>query len=364
MAVISGWDRAVSFADGFVARLTDVHGVDSIGGETSASAILGKRSALTGMYPQAPFSAGGSCRFLPTGDGWIAVNLPRPDDLDLLPAWLGIPSDPASKTVPWDEIAGLVQTEDRWSLVRGAQELGLAVAAVPDVPDDVDEQLAERMMAAGDRVFLSSAEGTATVDATPPAELVVADLSSLRAGPLCARILGDAGAKVIKVESNSRRDGARRGNADFYEWLHRGQDECSFDFGTQSGRNGLMALLRTADVIIEGSRPRALERLGIEPTEIIAARPGMVWLSITAYGRTGPWRNWSGFGDDAAAAGGLVDHDHAEPGFVGDAVADPLTGIVAASAVLDAVAEGGGVHIDIALREVARSAARIDAVSR
>ena len=364
MAVVSGWDRAVSFADGFVARLADIHGIDSIGGETSASAILGKRAALTGLQSQASFSAGGSCRFLPVVDGWIAVNLPRPDDLDLLPAWLGTPSNPASKTVPWDEIAGSVQTRDRWSLVRGAQELGLAVAAVPDAPDDVDEQLAERKMAAGDRLFLASAEGTATADATAPPELVVVDLSSLWAGPLCARILGDAGAKVIKVESNSRPDGARLGNADFYEWLHRGQDECSFDFGTQSGRDGLMALLRTADVIIEGSRPRALERLGIEPTEVIATRPGMVWLSITAYGRTGPWRNWSGFGDDAAAAGGLVDHADGEPGFVGDAIADPLTGLVAASAVLDAVAEGGGVRIDVALREVARGAARIEAVPR
>jgi hypothetical protein len=364
MAVTNGWDRAVSFADDFVKRLADVHGLDSIGGETSAAAIVAKRSAFTGLHPEGFVSAGGSCRFLSAVDGWIVVNLPRPDDLDLLPAWLGIAQDSESLDVPWDEIARSVAMRDRWDLVRGAQELGLAVAVVPDSHDDADAQLAEREMAVGDRAFLSTAEGAKHANAKSISELLVVDLSSLWAGPLCARILGDAGATVVKVESTSRRDGARLGNADFYEWLHRGQDECSFDFGTQAGRDELVALLHAADVIIEGSRPRALERFGIEPAEIVAAGSGVVWLSITAYGRTGPWRNWSGFGDDAAAAGGLVDRVAGRPEFVGDAIADPLAGLVAASAVLDSIAGGGGICIDVALREVARCAAGIDAVSR
>jgi chorismate synthase len=65
-----------------------------------------------------------------------------------------------------------------------------------------------------------------------------------------------------------------------------------------------------------------------------------------------------GFGDDAAVAGGLVDlNASGVPSFVGDAVADPLTGLLAAAIVADAVGHGGGVTIDVALREVARSAA-------
>jgi hypothetical protein len=64
MAVSNGWDRAVSFADDFVKRLADVHGLDSIGGETSAAAIVAKRSAFTGLHPEGFVSAGGSCRFL------------------------------------------------------------------------------------------------------------------------------------------------------------------------------------------------------------------------------------------------------------------------------------------------------------
>ena len=88
-----------------------------------------------------------------------------------------------------------------------------------------------------------------------------------------------------------------------------------------------------------------------------AAHPGQVWASITAYGRTGPWSDRIGFGDDAAAAGGLVVRDAEGPLFCADAVADPLAGLCAAAGVLDAVAAGGGLLVDVALREVARAAA-------
>jgi crotonobetainyl-CoA:carnitine CoA-transferase CaiB-like acyl-CoA transferase len=186
----------------------------------------------------------------------------------------------------------------------------------------------------------------------------VVDLSSLWAGPLCSRILTEAGAKVVKVESSTRPDASRDGDGAFFDWLHAGQEFASLPLEEPSGVADLVALLEQADVVIEGSRPRALDRLGIVPAEIVARRPGTVWLSITAYGRCGPWRDWAGFGDDAAVAGGLVDLDAAGvPSFVGDAVADPLTGLLAAAIVTDAVGRGGGVTIDVALREVARSAA-------
>ena len=91
---------------------------------------------------------------------------------------------------------------------------------------------------------------------------------------------------------------------------------------------------------------------------MLAERPGKVWLSITAYGRTGPWCNRVGFGDDTAAAAGLLEGlDVDAPRFVGDAVADPLTGVLGAALITDAIAAGGGVLIDLALREVARAVA-------
>jgi crotonobetainyl-CoA:carnitine CoA-transferase CaiB-like acyl-CoA transferase len=179
---------------------------------------------------------------------------------------------------------------------------------------------------------------------------VVADLSTMWAGPLCAHLLGLAGADVIKVESPSRRDGARSGDRRFFDWLHAGHRSLAVDFRTESGRAELAALLGVADIVIESSRPRALANLGLAP-EAIRHPDGQVWLSITGYGRGQPDR--VAFGDDAAVAGGLVGWDGCEPVFCADAIADPLTGVCGALAVARSVAAGGGHLIDLSMRATA-----------
>ena len=84
-----------------------------------------------------------------------------------------------------------------------------------------------------------------------------------------------------------------------------------------------------------------------------AAAGPRVWLSITGYGRTAPGRDRVAFGDDAAAAGGMVAWDQAGPCFLADAVADPCAGLVGAAAVLRALASGGRWLIDVSMRDVA-----------
>ena len=186
-----------------------------------------------------------------------------------------------------------------------------------------------------------------------PDRLLVVDLSALWAGPLCAHLLGGAGARVVKVESPDRPDGARAGNRPFYDWLHGGHEAVAVDFRSPE----FAALLRRADVVIEASRPRALRQLGIVAEEVVAAT-GAVWVSITGYGRDDPEPGRVGFGDDAAVAGGLVAWDHAgEPVFCADAIADPLTGLCAASAVVAALADGGGRLLDVAMARVAADVA-------
>jgi crotonobetainyl-CoA:carnitine CoA-transferase CaiB-like acyl-CoA transferase len=259
-----------------------------------------------------------------------------------------------SDDVPWVAIAQALSLRSASEVVLLGQELGLAISPMPD---GEDEQLRDRGTTNPARPWIQRRVGTRQRDISLNGARVV-DLSSLWAGPLCSRILTEAGAKVVKVESSTRPDASRDGDSAFFDWLHAGQEFASLPLEEPSGVADLVALLEQADVVIEGSRPRALDRLGIIPAEIVAKRPGTVWLSITAYGRCGPWRDWVGFGDDAAVAGGLVDlNASGVPSFVGDAVADPLTGLLAAAIVADAVGHGGGVTIDVALREVARSAA-------
>ncbi len=213
---------------------------------------------------------------------------------------------------------------------------------------------------------------------------VVVDLSSMWAGPLCARLLGLAGADVIKVETASRPDGSRAGERRFFDWLHAGHRSVVLDFRSEAGRRALAALLAAADVVIEASRPRGLAQLGLAP-EMIPHRAGQVWLSITGYGRgdgDGTWAERVAFGDDAAVAGGLVGWAGdgwagdgwagdgwadggwrvGEPVFCADAVADPLTGLCGALAVARSVAGGGGQLIDLAMRDVAAGFAAAPAV--
>jgi crotonobetainyl-CoA:carnitine CoA-transferase CaiB-like acyl-CoA transferase len=307
-------------------------------------------------------SANRSCRLLRCADGLVAVNLPRPDDLELLPAWLSgeLPSDAnlEGTAVPWAAIASTVADRTSEAVVDAAQELGLAVAKVPEsAAGHVDVQLVARGTFDASRPFVRTSVGGSGTDRTMSGVRVV-DLSSLWAGPLCSRLLAEAGADVIKVESTTRPDGTRFGDPELFERLHSGKRFAKVPFGPGESGAALRELIAEADVVIEGSRPRALDRLGIDPLALLAERPGKVWLSITAHGRTGPWRNRVGFGDDAAAAAGLLDSNSAgEPRFVGDAIADPLTGVLGATLITDAVAHGGGVMIDLALREVARSVA-------
>jgi crotonobetainyl-CoA:carnitine CoA-transferase CaiB-like acyl-CoA transferase len=178
--------------------------------------------------------------------------------------------------------------------------------------------------------------------------LLVVDFSALWAGPLCASLLGLAGARVVKVETPSRPDGARHGNASFYRLLHGGHRSVVLDPGSTAGRSALARLVGAADVVIEASRPRALAAWGLDAAAAVAA--GTTWISLTAAGRGS---DQVGFGDDVAASAGLVaTDDDGTPLFCGDALADPLAGLTAAALALTAPEDGAGVLWDVAMADV------------
>ncbi len=185
------------------------------------------------------------------------------------------------------------------------------------------------------------------------ADLMVVDLSSLWAGPLVGHLLLRAGARVVKVESTTRPDGARRGSPRFFRHLNGGKESVALDFASTSGRRQLDRLVARADVVITGSRPRALDQLGLDLEDRVRRGPTRLWLSITGYGAQGPSGGRVAFGDDAAVAGGLVAWDGDGPCFCGDAVADPTTGLASAVAVLTALAEGGAWVLDASMADIA-----------
>lgn len=299
--------------------------------------VLTQRASFFSLGEPGEWSANRTCRMVRALDGWIAVNLPRESDFDLMPAWVACASD----AEPWPAILRAADAGYAADLVEDAQRLGLAVARVGSVATAVAEAPLRRM-AAG-----------ATLSRRRPRVL---DLSSLWAGPLCGALLAEAGAEVIKVESVGRPDGARDTPA-FFARLNTAKASLTLDFSSLRDVARLAAEIAAADVVITSARPRAFAALGLEPETLFAANPALIWVAVTGYGWTGADRNRVGFGDDAAAAGGLVRWTADGPQFMGDALADPLTGLAAAAGALRALELGGGLLVDAALARIAAGVA-------
>lgn len=306
-----------------------------------APALLGERAAIAGQSRRGSTSVGGTCHLLRCANGWIAVNLARPEDVALLPAWLE--EGPVEHDVR-AFVATRVRHRETEDNVARARSLGLPVAPVASSG------------VTGNASWLRVAvRGDTRADSGGAPPLVI-DLSALWAGPLCTHLLALAGARVIKVESSSRPDGARRGPARFFDLMNGDKKSVALDLSTNDGVRILRALVERADIVVESSRPRALRQLGIVAEDIVSGRPGRVWVAITGYGRETPMEDWVAFGDDAAASAGLVVWPEAtggEPAFCGDAVADPLTGMHAALAALAHWHRGEGALLDVSLQRVA-----------
>ena len=305
---------------------------DRMGVAVGAAGLLTGRAALLGLARGGRVSAGGATRLLAARDGWCAITLSRPDDVAAVPALLRADDVPAD---PWPALRDWAATRDVSTIVEGAALLDLPAAGLGEVT-----ATPPRVRALGPRASNRPWPG-----------LLVADLSSMWAGPLCGQLLARAGATVVKVESPRRRDGTRHGDRAFFDWINGEKLSYCVDFDAQAEE--LRELLAVADVVIEGSRPAALARRGLGPDDV-APRAGRIWLRINGYEDPG-----AAFGDDAAVAGGLVGTSPLGPVFCGDAIADPLTGLEATRAVADSLGRGGGELIHVSMAGVAATYAAL-----
>lgn len=314
---------------------------NSLDSEFDAYRLLGERAAISGLTPGGEQSSGRAAHLCKTLDGWLVLNLARDCDYDLIPAWL------EASVHDLAQIKTAVASRFSEGLVARGREMGLAVS-----------HLEERSLIRQVPSWVCG-HRYARPHSPPRSTPLVLDLSSLWAGPLCGQMLRQCGARVIKLESQERPDGARRGSPGFYQILNSEKESVALDLRTAEGRGYLDNLLARADIIIEGSRPRALEQMGFQAAGYVRAGRGKVWLSITGYGRGPLSRNWIGFGDDAAAAAGLSTAVGEPPVFCADAVADPLTGMHAAVAAMDSWMRGGGELLDVSLFSVAAHVAKL-----
>ena len=209
------------------------------------------RTARVG--PAGRISAGGSTRLLATRDGWCALTLSRADDIETVPALLELTEQPAD---PWAALTAAAADRGAAEFVARARLLDLPAAVLGEV-----RPAPPRFVPSGHRARRHVSE------------LLVADLSSMWAGPLCGHLLAAAGATVVKVEGRSRPDGTRQGDPRFFDWMNSSKLSYATDFRDDD----LRQLLEVADVVIEGSRPAALARRGLGPEQVRGSpRPGVV----------------------------------------------------------------------------------------
>lgn len=192
----------------------------------------------------------------------------------------------------------------------------------------------------------------------------VLDLATLFAGPLAATLLGDFGADVVKVEHPERPDPSRGhgpskdGVGLWWKLLGRNKRTITLNLSTPGGRDTLLQLAATADVIIENFRPGTLEKWDLGWEELSSANPRLVLTRVTAFGQFGPYAHRPGFGTLAEAMSGfaaITGEPDAPPTLPPFGLADSIAGLATAYAVMTALTArdrtGEGQVVDMAIIE-------------
>jgi crotonobetainyl-CoA:carnitine CoA-transferase CaiB-like acyl-CoA transferase len=200
----------------------------------------------------------------------------------------------------------------------------------------------------------------------PLAGMKVIELAHIMAGPVCGLMLADMGASVIKVEKYPGGDDSRRflppaieGESAAFMMMNRNKRGIALDLKTEAGKEVLRRLLADADAVIENYRAGTMERLGFGYETLRKSNPGLIYCSLSGFGRTGPYAERGGFDLIAQGMSGLMSITGEGPGRppvkCGAPVTDITAGILAAMGILAAYTHrlktGEGQAIDTSLFE-------------
>jgi crotonobetainyl-CoA:carnitine CoA-transferase CaiB-like acyl-CoA transferase len=198
---------------------------------------------------------------------------------------------------------------------------------------------------------------------SPLSGLTVVDLTRVLSGPYCTMILGDLGARVIKIEQPGRGDDTRHwgppfvaGESAYFLSVNRGKESLTLDLKHPAARPIVDALLDRADVLVENFRPGTTARLGLSYAEVHARWPRLVYCSISGFGQAGPRREEAGYDAVIQAEGGLMSITGAADGppfRLGVAISDIVSGMFAAQGITAALLARErtrlGQHVDVGM---------------
>ena len=315
------------------------------------------RFTIAGVAPEVWDKLAGlyACR-----SGWVRLHTNFAHHRDGVLRLLGLPTGPGT------ERPAVAAALARWDAVEfedAATRAGLVVAALRSF-DEWDAHPQSVAIAAQNLVAIDRIGDAAPLrlpalpqDSRPLAGVRVLELTRVLAGPFCGRTLAAYGADVLLVNSPNLP------NIDAIADTSRGKLSAHADLRTDAGRDALRGVLREAEVFVQGYRPGALAALGFAPEAVAAARPGIVMVSLSAYGETGPWAGKRGFDSlvqtatgfnqaEAQAAGSA--QPRALPMQVLDMASGALMAFGAQAALLRQQTEGGSWHVRVSLARTAQ----------
>ncbi|NJC72108.1 carnitine dehydratase [Planosporangium thailandense] len=282
-------------------------------------------------------------------DGWVRLHANYPAHRDAIVRALDVPAERArvaeavagraaaaveEAVAAAGGAAAALRTPAEWA----AHPQGTAVAGLPLVEFERVGDCPARPLPAADR---------------PLGGVRVLDLTRVIAGPVAGRTLAAYGADVLRV------------GADHLALVPAlvvdtgfGKRFTHVDLRTEAGREALRALIRGADVLVQAFRPGALDALGFGPAECAALRPGLVYVSVSAWGQVGPWRQRRGFDSLVQLATGIAWSPAGRPVALPAQTLDHGTGWLAALAAMEGLrrrhVSGGSWHARLSLARTAR----------
>lgn len=287
-------------------------------------------------------------------DGWVRLHANYPHHADAIRATLGDDPKPQVARLPAVEVeervlaaggaAAAMRTREDW-LTNGP---GAAIREEPLVAMEKVGEAAPRPLRPVAQSTIRLGGGSADDRAgIPLAGVRVLDLTHVIAGPVCGRVLAAHGADVLHVTPPHwpvLLDLVR--DTDF------GKRQCA------TGLDGVRALAADADVFVQSYRPDSLANKGFSATELARLRPGVVVVSLCAYGHTGPWRARRGFDSLVQMSSGIAAHAGLDkPRALPAQALDHGTGWLAAYGVMTALrrraTEGGSWHVKLSLARTA-----------
>ena len=197
---------------------------------------------------------------------------------------------------------------------------------------------------------------------TPLEDIVVLDFTRVLAGPYCAMILANLGAKIVKVEKPDTGDDSRsfgpykNGQSAYFVSLNRGKKSIAIDLKKPEGKQIIKELTEVSDVVLENFRPGTMKKLGLSYDVLSKINPRVIYAAVSGFGHSGPYSERPAYDMIAQALGGIMSitgQPGGEPTRVGSSIGDIIAGMFGAIGIISALYErvftGKGQMVDVAM---------------